>query len=195
VNRRAADRMPSPLTLAVVIGAYALIIAAYLLLAPNPQPEPDPNPQPKVERQGKVERHTVTRTSRSRPFNAAPRAYYTGEQAAIEHARQIAEWEAELERQRRATLAPRPHGPARQAVTGSVWDRLAQCESGGNWHINTGNGYYGGLQFSASSWAWVGGHGLPHEHSRETQIAMAERLLARQGWGAWPSCSRRLGLR
>jgi hypothetical protein len=76
-----------------------------------------------------------------------------------------------------------------------VWDQLAACESGGNWAANTGNGYYGGLQFSASSWAAVGGTGLPHEHSRGTQIAMGERLRAAQGWGAWPSCARRLGLR
>ena len=78
---------------------------------------------------------------------------------------------------------------------GSVWDAIAKCESGGNWGINTGNGYYGGVQFSAASWRAVGGTGLPHQHSRETQIAMAERLQARQGWGAWPHCTRKLGLR
>ena len=78
---------------------------------------------------------------------------------------------------------------------GSVWDRLARCEASGNWHINTGNGFYGGLQFTLSSWRWVGGTGYPHEHPREVQIRKAERLLARQGWSAWPSCSRTLGLR
>ena len=66
-----------------------------------------------------------------------------------------------------------------------VWDRLAQCESGGNWHINTGNGYYGGLQFSAATWRSVGGPGLPHQHSRETQIKYAKILQARSGWGQW----------
>lgn len=82
------------------------------------------------------------------------------------------------------------------ASTGSsVWDALAACESGGNWSINTGNGYYGGLQFSLSSWQAVGGSGYPHEASRATQIAMGERLLAAQGWGAWPACSDQLGLR
>jgi uncharacterized protein YabE (DUF348 family) len=83
---------------------------------------------------------------------------------------------------------------ANYASGGTVWDQLAQCESGGNWAINTGNGYYGGLQFSASSWAAVGGPGLPHQASRETQIAMGERLQAAQGWGAWPGCARKLGL-
>lgn len=76
-----------------------------------------------------------------------------------------------------------------------VWDRLAQCESGGNWAINTGNGFYGGLQFTLSSWRAVGGTGLPSNASREEQIARAQSLQARQGWGAWPACSAKLGLR
>ena len=77
----------------------------------------------------------------------------------------------------------------------ATWDALAQCESGGNWYINTGNGYYGGLQFSLSSWQAVGGTGYPHEHSRETQIAMGQRLYASSGWGAWPACTSQLGWR
>lgn len=81
------------------------------------------------------------------------------------------------------------------STSGSVWDRLAQCEAGGNWNINTGNGYYGGLQFSLSSWRAVGGSGLPSEASRDEQIARGEMLKARQGWGAWPACSAKLGLR
>jgi murein DD-endopeptidase MepM/ murein hydrolase activator NlpD len=81
------------------------------------------------------------------------------------------------------------------AVSGSVWDRLAMCESGGNWTINTGNGYYGGLQFTLSSWQAVGGSGYPHHASKAEQIARGERLLATQGWGAWPACSSKLGLR
>jgi transglycosylase-like protein len=75
------------------------------------------------------------------------------------------------------------------------WDALAQCESGGNWQINTGNGYYGGLQFSLSSWQAVGGTGYPNENSRETQIAMGIRLWESSGWGAWPACSSELGYR
>lgn len=78
---------------------------------------------------------------------------------------------------------------------GSVWDQLAMCESGGNWAINTGNGFYGGLQFTLSSWQAVGGSGLPSDASREEQIMRAERLLAIQGWGAWPACTSKLGLR
>ena len=81
------------------------------------------------------------------------------------------------------------------AVGGSVWDRLAQCESGGNWATNTGNGYSGGLQFSPGTWRANGGSGSPHSASRAEQIRVAQRVLASQGWGAWPSCSARLGLR
>ncbi|WP_026538531.1 LysM peptidoglycan-binding domain-containing protein [Arthrobacter sp. 9MFCol3.1] len=77
----------------------------------------------------------------------------------------------------------------------STWDSLAQCESGGNWATNTGNGYAGGLQFSASTWAAHGGTGSPANASRAQQIAVAERVQASQGWGAWPACAAKLGLR
>ena len=96
-----------------------------------------------------------------------------------------------LPRPRRA----KPKRAARPKRTNTVWDRLAACESGGNWSINTGNSYYGGLQFSLSSWRAVGGSGYPHRASRSEQIRRGKRLKARQGWGAWPSCSRKLGLR
>ncbi len=70
---------------------------------------------------------------------------------------------------------------------GTVWDAIAQCESGGNWAANTGNGYYGGLQFSLSTWQAYGGSGYPHTQSREAQIAVAERVAAAEGgYGAWP---------
>ncbi len=90
----------------------------------------------------------------------------------------------------------RPAAPAANYASGSsVWDSLAQCESGGNWAINTGNGYYGGLQFNLQTWRAYGGTGYPHTSSRETQIAVATRLRdARGGYGAWPSCSAKLGL-
>lgn len=77
----------------------------------------------------------------------------------------------------------------------SVWDRLAQCEAGGNWSINTGNGYYGGLQFTLSSWRAAGGSGYPHQASKSEQIARGIKLKSIQGWGAWPACSAKLGLR
>lgn len=76
-----------------------------------------------------------------------------------------------------------------EAASISTWDRVAKCESGGNWHINTGNGYYGGLQFSASTWHAYGGKGLASHASKATQIRIAEKVLQHQGWGAWPVCS------
>jgi hypothetical protein len=86
-------------------------------------------------------------------------------------------------------------GTAANATTStSTWDALAQCESGGNWATNTGNGYSGGLQFSPSTWSAYGGTGSPADASREQQIAVAEQVQASQGWGAWPSCSAQLGL-
>jgi resuscitation-promoting factor RpfB len=89
---------------------------------------------------------------------------------------------------------PEPAPAPDYSAGGTVWDELAECESGGNWATNTGNGYYGGLQFSLSTWQAYGGPGMPHEQSRETQIAIAEKVQAAQGWGAWPSCAAELGL-
>lgn len=83
------------------------------------------------------------------------------------------------------------------AAPDSDWDRLAQCEAGGNWGINTGNGFQGGLQFSPSTWNAHGGQqyaATANQASREEQIAVAEKVLDSQGWGAWPSCSSSLGL-
>ena len=96
------------------------------------------------------------------------------------------------------SLANRENRPAAAASSGgggTVWDRLAQCESGGNWAINTGNGYYGGLQFLLSTWRANGGSGYPHQNSREEQIRVAENLRATSGFAPWPACSRKLGLR
>lgn len=84
---------------------------------------------------------------------------------------------------------------ATPGIDASIWDFLAQCESGGNWSADTGNRFYGGLQFTLESWQLAGGTGYPHEASREEQITRAQILLAIQGWSAWPACSRLLGLR
>lgn len=80
---------------------------------------------------------------------------------------------------------------------GSVWDTIAQCESGGNWAIDTGNGFQGGLQFTPSTWAGFGGTAYApsaNQATREQQIAVAEKVQAAQGWGAWPACTAKLGI-
>ncbi|MFJ9412816.1 transglycosylase family protein [Streptomyces sp. NPDC101227] len=85
-----------------------------------------------------------------------------------------------------------------EAVGNGTWDRLAGCESGGHWHADTGNGFSGGLQFAHSTWHSFGGGSYAARAalaSRPQQINVAERVLARQGWGAWPACSASLGLR
>ena len=83
---------------------------------------------------------------------------------------------------------------ANAATPASTWDALAHCESGGNWAINTGKGFSGGLQFTPQTWAGFGGTGSPENASRAQQIAVAERVQATQGWGAWPACAAKLGL-
>ncbi|QNP72264.1 LysM peptidoglycan-binding domain-containing protein [Streptomyces roseirectus] len=90
-----------------------------------------------------------------------------------------------------AVAAPLMAAGNASAATASEWDAVAQCESGGNWSINTGNGYYGGLQFSPSTWAAYGGTAYASSADRASksqQIAVAEKVLASQGKGAWPSC-------
>ncbi|MCP9958697.1 transglycosylase family protein [Streptomyces sudanensis] len=90
-----------------------------------------------------------------------------------------------------AVAAPLMGAAPAGAATPAEWDRVAQCESGGNWSINTGNGYYGGLQFSASTWAAYGGTqyaSTADQASKAQQIEIAEKVLAGQGKGAWPVC-------
>ncbi|MFN8088902.1 MAG: transglycosylase family protein [Mycobacterium sp.] len=97
-----------------------------------------------------------------------------------------------------AAGSPEPGSPEPDAAppvpvqTSSVnWDAVARCESGGNWAINTGNGYYGGLQFTMGTWKANGGAGSPHNAPKSEQIRVAENVLNRQGIGAWPVCGRR----
>jgi hypothetical protein len=85
-------------------------------------------------------------------------------------------------------MEPQLSRPARRHRVGLNWDALAQCEAGGNWAINTGNGYYGGLQFSLSTWQANGGAGRPDQASRDEQIAVGERLYAVAGTSPWPVC-------
>lgn len=92
-----------------------------------------------------------------------------------------------------ATAAALSLGATEASASSVNWDAIAQCESGGNWHINTGNGFYGGLQFTLSTWRAYGGSGMPQNASREEQIRVAENVLAGQGIGAWPVCGARGG--
>ncbi|WP_329494270.1 transglycosylase family protein [Kitasatospora herbaricolor] len=83
------------------------------------------------------------------------------------------------------------------AAPASTWDKVAQCEATGNWAINSGNGFYGGLQFTSSTWAAFGGTAYApqaHQATKAQQIAIGEKVLASQGPGAWPVCSVKAGL-
>lgn len=101
---------------------------------------------------------------------------------------EVAEWLA-------AEAALTEPDPLTSTLDGYDWGRLAQCESGGNWATDTGNGFYGGLQFALSSWRAVGGTGNPAQASIAEQVDRGRRLLDLQGPGAWPACSRRIGWR
>ncbi len=85
-------------------------------------------------------------------------------------------------------------GSASAGGSSSQFEQLAQCESGGNWGISTGNGYYGGLQFNLATWRGLGFGGYPHQASKSTQIAAGQKLHSQRGWSPWPACSRKLGL-
>jgi hypothetical protein len=90
---------------------------------------------------------------------------------------------------------PRMRTGSRRPPSDADFDRLARCESNGRWQLDSGNGFYGGLQFLVSTWQALGGTGRPSDHPREVQIALARQEVSRHGWSAWPSCARQLGLR
>lgn len=125
----------------------------------------------------------------------------TAKEKAEAEAKAKAKEEAEAEKEETTSEAKKESSSKPKADTSNIsatWKALAKCESGGNWAINSGNGYYGGLQFSASSWRAVGGTKyapLPHQATPQEQIAAAEKLRASGGWGHWPACSSKLGLR
>jgi LysM repeat protein len=168
-------------TLAGVAALYESVSSWQALAEANADIVSDPN----VIRVGQELALSGTASSST---SSAPEPESTPEPESAPEPEATPEPEAESEP---ASEAPASNGN----VSVATWDRVAECESNGDWSINTGNGYYGGLQFALSSWEWVGGSGMPHEASKSEQIARAEILLERQGWGAWPACSSALGLR
>lgn len=158
-----------------------------------------------------AEDSSTTSTSASPPTTEQVTMAPTPDVAAAEAAvaqqvtEHIAAVEQEQQRAKAAAAAPRASGgtaPNYDPGDGSRWDQLAQCECGGNWGCNTGNGFGGGLQFmhqsGYSTWlSFGGGEFAPHpwEATREQQIVVAERVLARSGWGAWPGCTSKFGWR
>lgn len=138
---------------------------------------------------------------RSNSATSSSTATSVDEQATAEAWRQLEEWLANATTTTTTLARPTATKLTQLTADASVWDRLAWCESSGRWDLNTGNGYGGGLQFAHgtgwSTWRAFGGldYALhPWEASREQQIAVAERVLERSGWKAWPGCARKLGL-
>lgn len=196
------------------------LLIAVALLAPDAEPtapEPVPNVvemieerSPDVESLDPMEEHVIIletarkaeeqKEEEARAAEAEQRA--AEEAAAAERERAEA---ARLEEEARDTEVQAAYEEAAPApTTGVPWDDIARCESGyggePNWSLNTGNGFYGGLQFEKESWDWAGGDqyaDMPHHATREQQIAVAEQLLSIHpaGIGAWPACADKLGLR
>lgn len=106
-------------------------------------------------------------------------------------ASQIAEYLTVWQAQNRVLLSYLSAVQAASIPNEANWDRVAACESGGNWSINTGNGYYGGLQFNLGTWRAYGGSGYPNQNSKAEQIRVAERLRQSAGLGQWPVCGSR----
>ncbi|RKW70647.1 resuscitation-promoting factor [Galactobacter caseinivorans] len=123
----------------------------------------------------------------------------TKKEAAAEAKKEAKEKESKAKKDKGGSSAEDSSGGTTSTggVSG-VWSKLAKCESGGNWGINTGNGYYGGLQFTKSTWDAMGGGkyaAFPHQASASEQVAVASKLQKRAGWGQWPACTSKLGLR
>ncbi|MGH8993997.1 MAG: transglycosylase family protein [Acidimicrobiia bacterium] len=128
--------------------------------------------------------------SRRAPAGGAPAAIAKAKRTAAARA------DRQLRAQRISRTRPAPITAAASVpVTNDVWGALRKCESGGRYDINTGNGYFGAYQFLKSTWNRLGYPGFPHEAPPAVQDEAAQKLQARSGWGQWPACSRRLGLR
>ncbi|MEJ5866656.1 transglycosylase family protein [Pseudokineococcus sp. 5B2Z-1] len=152
---------------------------------PAPEPEPEPEPEPASQSSSGSSSSSSGASSSSSGSSSSS----SGSSSSSSGSSRSSDDDDDDE------SSSAPSTPSAPVASGSAWDRLAQCESGGNWSINTGNGYYGGLQFNLQTWRAYGGSGYPHENSREQQIAIAEKVRAdRGGYGAWPACSRKLGL-
>jgi Transglycosylase-like domain len=126
---------------------------------------------------------------------SAERAARAAERKKLEDARKASE---KKKAQSTVSNKKKASGHAPASATGSVWDRLARCESGGRWNYNGSSGYDGGLQFLPSTWRSYKPSGYPSyawQASREQQIVVAKKVLSDAGWGAWPACARKLGLR
>jgi outer membrane biosynthesis protein TonB len=140
---------------------------------PAPKAEPKPKPEPKAESKAKP---TAESESKPKPKSDSSTSSSTSKAKSTSS----------------SSSSYSTDGP----VSLETWERVAQCESHGDWQFVSANGlYYGGLQFAPSSWEWVGGTGMPHHASKAEQIHRAQKLFKLQGWNAWPACSTKLGLR
>lgn len=180
-----------------VAGVALLLLALMACGTPSTEVATVDKAQAKAEAERQVAEAEAFALDAQRAIDQAEAAVREAERVAAEQkARAAAEAAADAARRKAAARAARSAPRAAPSGAG-VWDRLAACESGGRWNINTGNGYYGGLQMDMSFWRSYGGGvaARPDLASREQQIAAATRARdGGRGYHPWPKCARRLGL-
>jgi hypothetical protein len=172
--------------LLLLLASAPLALAVFILIDrledDPPRPESFP-PSLEYERQARLAQESAARRER------AAEATIQAQQEAAAIALAAAATTTTHYHPPSTTTTTRPPAAVHDS-SGVNWDAIAECESGGDWHINTGNGYYGGLQFNLQTWRGVGGTGYPHEHSREEQIYRAEILYSQRGVQPWPVCGK-----
>lgn len=183
-----------PLALAT---ATTLAVASGVALAPQDPHPPVLRLSPAVAAANTVPRPSVDDLRASRSIGARramTRARIRAAQRARERARALARKQAAAAARERAAATSTATTATATGVP-AVWEALVQCEATGNWAANTGNGFYGGPQFSLGTWAANGGYGMPYAASPAEQVEVARRVLATQGVGAWPICGPLVGLK
>ena len=180
-SRAAAPVLDNPRTLTPSsdVAAFVALVPAAAAFEPEVAPQDLPAPP---------EAPVADAPADSSPADPAPQVQSAPEPAPAEAAPDVVAPAGRDTPEPADVDLPAPAAPKVYRVN---WDAIAQCESGGNWGINTGNGYFGGLQFSSGTWSANGGSGSASHASREEQIRVAEHILDSQGLGAWPVCGRR----
>ena len=162
------------------------------------KPAPEPEPEPEPESSSSSSSDSSSSDSSSSDSSSSDSSSSDSSSSDSGSSERSSDSQSSRSSERSSSSSESDGGSAPEVSSGSVWDRLAECESGGDWSINTGNGYHGGLQFNKQTWqAYGGGQYAPtaDQATRSQQIAIAKKTQANQGWGAWPSCTAQLGIR
>ena len=204
-NRRILSILPT-----LGVGVLLVPISSWATSALEAQPDGSPAAlavqpasvvAPLVSMPGSLEEDRLGAEARQEAAAAAlaarhaERAQMMAERAAAAAKKKAAAERARRERASRSGARSRPAPLVIAGAPDDVWAKLRRCEAGGDYRRNSGNGYYGAYQFAAATWRSLGYPGLPHQAPPEVQDEAAQKLQRRSGWGQWPACSRRIGVR